>query len=49
MYGADEDRAKLLAQGDLEQLASELYTALKNRETTIQVRDYGFYNDKPEP
>ena len=48
VYGADEDRAKLLAQGDLEQLASELYTALKNRETTIQVRDYGFYNDKPE-
>ncbi len=48
MYGADEDRAKLLAQEDLDQLASELYTALKNRETTIEVRDYAFYNDKPE-
>ena len=43
MYGADEDRAKLLAQEDLDQLASELYTALKNRETTIEVRDYAFF------
>ena len=43
----DEDSIRLLSEGDLDQLAAELYDALKNREATIEVRSYGFYNDNP--
>ncbi|MDE7185143.1 MAG: InlB B-repeat-containing protein, partial [Lachnospiraceae bacterium] len=43
----NEDGVNQLSEGDMDRLASELYTALKNRDATIEVRAYGFYNDNP--
>lgn len=38
----------LFSTGDIDQLADSIYTALKAKETSISVKDYGFYWDSTE-
>lgn len=40
-----DDGIALLSEGDMDQLAATIYTALKNRETSIDVREYKFNNE----
>lgn len=44
---SDDDSITLLSEGDMDQLAAEIYAGLKNRKPSIDVLSYGFNNESP--
>lgn len=42
---SDDDSITLLSEGDMDQLAAEIYAGLKNRKPSIDVLSYGFNNE----
>lgn len=45
---SDDDSITLLSEGDMDQLAAEIYAGLKNRAASINVQAYGFNNENKE-
>ena len=45
---SDDDSITLLSEGDMDQLAAEIYAGLKDRKNSIDVRAYEFNNEKEE-